>query len=194
MAKNKFHYDWVTIQHDYDSGLSQRDIIQKYKMSTKTIWLAVKEGRLQSRKPDVALTLKLAVSPRSHSIESKEKLKTAIEKRYAAGWKPKAGRCKKYNHMSPIAGNVLVDGTWELKVAQYFDAQGYTWNRNTKRFPYINLNNKPSYYTPDFWVKELGGYVEVKGYETDLDRCKWKQFSLPLLVWKLKELQDLKIL
>ena len=39
-------------------------------------------------------------------------------------------------------------------------------------------------FRPDFYVKELDGYLEVKGYETELDRCKWAQFNEGLTVWK----------
>lgn len=107
-----------------------------------------------------------------------------ILQRYEQGWMPKAGRCKKIKYVSPIAGEVMLDGTWELAVAQWLDKKGWKWNRNTIRFPYINLKGTLSYYTPDFYVQELGGYLEIKGYETDLDRCKWKQFNEPLTVWR----------
>jgi hypothetical protein len=33
--------------------------------------------------------------------------------------------------------------------------------------------------------------VEVKGYETEKDRAKWKQFPFKLLVVKKQEIQDL---
>ena len=113
-----------------------------------------------------------------------EEQRQRILKRYEQGWMPKAGRCKKIKYTSAIAGEVMLDGTWELAVAQYMDKQGWKWNRNKIRFPYTNLKGTLSHYTPDFYVEELGGYLEVKGYETELDRCKWKQFSEPLTVWK----------
>jgi hypothetical protein len=118
--------------------------------------------------------------------------KQALE-RHANGWNNKAGRCKKYSYSSPIAGDITVDGTWELAVAKWLDAQQYNWKRNTKRFQYTNLKNVTSHYTPDFWVEELNGYLEVKGYETELDRCKWQQFTENLTVWKKKDLQNLKL-
>jgi hypothetical protein len=51
-----------------------------------------------------------------------------------------------------------------------------------------------SFYVPDFWIEELQSYVEVKGYETELDRCKWSQFTENLIVWKRKELTEMQIL
>jgi hypothetical protein len=116
--------------------------------------------------------------------EFRDKHREIILKRYEDGWMPKAGRCKKIRYFSPIAGEVLLDGTWELKAAQYMDAKKWNWKRNTERFAYINLSGKISHYTPDFYVEELGGYLEVKGYETELDRCKWKQFKNNLTIWK----------
>ena len=68
------------------------------------------------------------------------------------------------------------------------------WERNKKRFKYINLNDKKSTYCPDFYIHDWNTYLEVKGYQTDLDECKWSQFKEPLLIWKRKELKDLKII
>jgi hypothetical protein len=81
---------------------------------------------------------------------------------------------------------VLLDGTWEVAVANWLDENLYTWKRNTNRFSYLNLKGNVSHYTPDFWVTEFNSYLEIKGYETSLDRCKWSQFSEPLIVWKKK--------
>lgn len=132
------------------------------------------------------------------SIEQKEahasNARIRLLARYEAGWMPKAGRCKKIQYTSPVAGIVSVDGTWELAVAKWLDSKGYNWKRNTIRFPYTNLKGTLSHYTPDFFVEELGGYLEIKGYETDLDRCKWSQFSETLTVWKKKELYENQIL
>ena len=121
-----------------------------------------------------------------HSARAREN----IIARYESGWMPKAGRCAKIQYTSPIAGTVWVDGSWELAVAKWLDNKGYMWKRNTRRFPYINLKGTLSHYTPDFFVEELGGYLEVKGYETALDRCKWSQFNETLTVWKKKELYE----
>ena len=83
---------------------------------------------------------------------------------------------------------VTLDGSWELKVAKYFDNIGIEWERNTKRFPYINLKGKDATYCPDFYLPSKDLYIEVKGYTTDLDKCKWSQFTKKLEVWTKKEL------
>ena len=126
------------------------------------------------------------------SAEHKEIMRETIQKRYANGWMPKAGRCKKIKYVSPIAGEVLLDGTWEEVTAKWLDGLKILWIRNKKRFAYINLEGNISHYTPDFYVEKLGGYLEVKGYETELDRCKWSQFKENLLVFKKKEIESIK--
>jgi hypothetical protein len=187
-------YNWSEIQKDYDTGISQRDIIKKYGMSSRTITVAVRNGNLNSRSRRDAAILDSVKNPRTHSEEFKIKQRDRIIARYEAGWMPKAGRCKKYRHVSPIAGEVYLDGTWELTVAKWLDENEYNWKRNTKRFQYTNLKGTISHYVPDFWVEELKSYVEVKGYETALDRCKWSQFQDPLVVWKRKELTEMKLI
>lgn len=118
----------------------------------------------------------------------REKLRETILERYKKGWMPKAGRCKKYRYSSPVAGNINLDGTWELEVAKWLDKNGLIWKRNTERFPYINLKGDLSYYTPDFWVNDWNSFLEVKGYETELDRCKWSQFKYNLKIWKKEDI------
>lgn len=124
-----------------------------------------------------------------------ESCRQAILKRYNEGWSPKAGRCKKIEYISPIAGKISVDGSWELRVAQYLDCINVVWFRNTKRFKYFNtLKNKESTYCPDFYIRDWNSYLEIKGYETELDKIKWNQFEHNLMIWKKEDLIRLGIL
>jgi hypothetical protein len=129
----------------------------------------------------------------SYSAESRtkhaDKARSNIQARYDKGWMPKAGRCKKIEYCSTIAGIVFLDGSWELLAAKYLDLIGVRWQRNTKRFPYINLEDKISYYTPDFYVEDWQKYLEIKGYETKLDICKWSQFNHPLIIWRQADIK-----
>lgn len=122
-----------------------------------------------------------------------------MKRRYASGWESTAGRCKKYKFESKTGYTCLVDGTWELKFANLLDKSNYKWERNIKRFPYINENLKNSTYTPDFYISDLDLYVEIKGYETEKDRCKWRDFPHKLIVlkkeeYKLFDLENLEII
>jgi hypothetical protein len=127
---------------------------------------------------------------KTHTLEYREMMSEKINKRYAEGWMPKSGRCKKLKYTSPTAGEITVDGSWELAAAKYFDSQNLIWNRNTKRFSYINKNGGISTYCPDFYIKTWDSFLEVKGYETDLDQLKWSQFPLKLIVWKKQQLKE----
>jgi len=176
--------DWENIQEQYNKGMSQRDIVKEFGISSKSIIMAVRKGILKCRNKSEAAKISHKKVQRKHSDEFKEKQRKRILERYASGWMPKAGRCKKIKYISPIAGAITVDGTWELAVAKFLDRSKWNWKRNKKRFKYINLQGKISHYTPDFYVEELGGYLEVKGYETELDRCKWSQFTKKLTIWK----------
>ncbi len=129
---------------------------------------------------------------KKHSAETKLKFSEGMKERYASGWEPVCGRAKKYKHSSPIAGNITVDGTWELSFAQMLDKVNIPWNRNRKRFDYIKPNNEESTYQPDFFVPSWNTYIEVKGYQTDLDDCKWKQFNEPLLIVKKSHIYTIK--
>lgn len=123
---------------------------------------------------------------------NKNRARESILKRYNQGWLPKSGRCKKITYESKFDGAVKLDGSWELCVAIYLDDKNINWNRNKNRFKYINLKNKESNYTPDFFIKEWDSYLEVKGYETKLDLCKWGQFKCPLIVWKKSDINKIK--
>lgn len=129
---------------------------------------------------------------KKHTAEVKLEMSNRKKALYASGWEPTCGRCKKYLHSSPIAGDVKLDGTWEVKVAEHLDKLGVVWKRNRERFSYIRPDGKSATYQPDFYVEDWCTYLEVKGYETALDRAKWEQFDKPLIVWRKKEIQNLE--
>jgi len=131
---------------------------------------------------------------KTHTVAYKVRMSDLIKSRYEDGWQPKAGRCKKIKYESSIAGSISVDGTWELATAKYLDTLGVQWIRNTKRFDYVDDVGVSRKYTPDFYVKDWSSYLEVKGYETDLDRAKWRGFPEKLIIWKERELRNLNIL
>lgn len=127
--------------------------------------------------------------PHRHTEETKILLSKIMNHRYENGWESTAGRCKKLDYESPIAGKIKVDGNWELRVAIYLDRLGVNWSRNKKRFEYFNtLKNKKSTYCPDFYVDDWSTFIEVKGYKTELDEIKWRQFSYNLEIWDKEKL------
>ncbi len=129
-----------------------------------------------------------------HTEETKELLSKLMKERYANGWESTAGRCEKLDYISPIADKIKVDGNWELRVAKYLDKIGVIWERNKKRFNYFNsITGKNATYCPDFFVKNWNCFIEVKGYKTELDDIKWKQFEYNLQIWNKQKLIELGI-
>lgn len=124
----------------------------------------------------------------------KDKRRIEMLNRYKNGWESTAGRTKKIEYHSPIAGLVKVDGSWELKVCKYFDENKINWLRNKKRFDYIDKDLKKRTYCPDFYLVDIDTYIEVKGYKTELDEYKWKFFNNKLEIWDKNILKEKNIL
>jgi len=128
------------------------------------------------------------------SDEQKKKLSRIQKERIKNGCKIGCGHAKKYWHESPIAGKVSLDGTWELRVAIFFDGSELNWRRNTKLFEYNKQDGSIGYYKPDFYVYDWGTYIEVKGWEDEDDKLKWSKFPKPLEVWNGDKLVEYGIL
>lgn len=70
-------YDWNSIQEQYNSGLSTRDLIQLHKMSSNTITKAVRRGDLITRNKSDAMHFRQKIHGPStpvHSAETREKI------------------------------------------------------------------------------------------------------------------------
>lgn len=78
-------------------------------------------------------------------------------------------------HMHIDYNGVDLHGSWELKYAQYLDANNVRWQRNKDSFSY-EFGGKIRKYTPDFYLFDTDEYIEIKGYKTEKDRAKWEQF------------------
>lgn len=149
----------------------------------KEPWNKGKKG-LQKHSEESKEKMRRKGEGREHSQETKEKMSKTRTEMYIGGWEAvSCGRSKRHKYTSPIAGRITVDGKWELAVAKHLDTLKVKWKRNTERFPYTNLKGKASTYCPDFYVFDWSCYIEVKGYRTELDECKWSQFPKKLSIW-----------
>lgn len=88
---------------------------------------------------------------------------------------------------------VKLHGMWEVAYAKYLDKNNIKWRRPTEKFQYT-LNNVKRYYTPDFYLIDENMYIEIKGYPTQKDRAKWRDFPLNLTVLFGKDLYEMKII
>lgn len=182
---------------EYSKRISKRNIITGFKKGTRSSWNKNLTKNTDERVRKISEQVKKYHNNNvfKHSEETKHKMSLLMFERYKNGWEATAGRCKKFDYISPVAGKIKVDGNWELKVAEYLDTLKVVWLRNKKRFKYFNSIKKTnSTYCPDFYVKDWDAYIEVKGYETELDRIKWSQFLSKLLIWNKVKLKELNIL
>jgi hypothetical protein len=174
-----------SLKKQYDSG---KRISHFKKLNDGSFWKGRKHTDLTKEK------LSKSLVGRIMSEDFKTKRSEEMKFRYSNGWENSAGRTKKIKYTSLIAGEVLLDGNWELKTAIYFDENKIIWRRNKKRFNYIDLNGKNRTYCPDFYLIDGNLYIEVKGYQTELDKTKWEQFSEKLEIWDKFVLKDKKII
>jgi hypothetical protein len=149
---------------------------------------AVKNGKLKMR--SISDAQKLAWKTGKQNIEIYRTPEHRKKMSKFGGLKPNAGRCKHIKY-SKKDGNIIdIQGTWELRFVKFLDDKNILWDKNKVGYKYM-FENKEHLYFPDFYLKDFNVYVEVKGYETDRDREKWKQFPFKLLIVKKQEIQDL---
>ena len=105
-------------------------------------------------------------------------------------WHYSFSKVRTYKYASKYAGEVSLMGTWELKFAMYLDDHNIEWKRPKDKFyyEYGKLKSGFGYYIPDFYIVNGEYYIEIKGYETDRDRAKWKWFPHKLKVIKGNDL------
>ena len=102
-------------------------------------------------------------------------------------------RRKRIVHVSPIAGRFVCDSSWEKIFAEWCDANSLSYERNKDSFRYFNITKKRkkiSRYYPDFKLS-AGLYVEVKGYESIVDKFKWVSFPHKLIILRRKQIEIL---
>lgn len=68
--------------------------------------------------------------------------------------------------------NIKVQGIWEYNVGIKLKELGFNIDRHSIKY------DKCRRYTPDFYIKELDCYIEVKGWMKDSDKHKYKLFYL----------------
>lgn len=101
------------------------------------------------------------------------------------------GRTKGISFVDSYNNQVILNGKWELCVAEYLNDNGIKWTKKINAFPYFWENNWHLYF-PDFLLPDLDLYIEVKGFERERDRCKWNHFPQKLIILKQKEIKEIR--
>lgn len=81
-------------------------------------------------------------------------------------------------------------GTWEYKVAEYFNNNKIDYEKEKKVFKLQDLNQT---YTPDFYLPDQDLFIEVKGRVYDVWQKKWNSFQklgLKAEIWDKKILKE----
>jgi hypothetical protein len=81
-------------------------------------------------------------------------------------------------------------GTWELLVASSLSSSNIKYTNNVTPIEY-NWNGNKHLYFPDFYLPDYDLFIEVKGYETERDYCKWNALS-NLVIIKRPEIDDIR--
>jgi hypothetical protein len=123
-----------------------------------------------------------------HTKESIEKLKLSMRK--AVINNPDSYTANNVSGRTPIIEYKGFKGTWELLTAKWLDLHNIKWTNKIKGFEYVWENSIHIYY-PDFYLSDYDKYIEVKGYERDRDRAKWKVVK-NLCVFKKDEISKIK--
>lgn len=112
---------------------------------------------------------------------------TCLMKSKNGDWHTSLAKNMHYNY-----NGIDLHGEWELKYAEYLTEQHINWIRPKNRFEYI-FEDKIHYYTPDFYLVDSSTFIEIKGYKTFKDECKWEQFprDKQLKVLRYKDLVEL---
>lgn len=85
---------------------------------------------------------------------------------------------------------IKFQGNWELQYYEYCVENGIQIERNERGFPY-EWNGVRTYY-PDFYLPQEDLFIEVKGYETERDRAKWRDFPLKLKVIRKSDIKEFR--
>lgn len=124
------------------------------------------------------------------STKEKEKERRRKLSKNAGGYRKGGGRSNGCWYESPTAGEVWLDSSYELAYAKWLDENKIKWERNTEKFGYLYEGDEKNY-IPDFYLVDEDKYIEIKGFETEKDRAKWRDFPHEIEVLKKEDLLEM---
>jgi hypothetical protein len=114
-----------------------------------------------------------------------ESMRRAVDNNPESYTSSNRGRVKQIEYKG-----IKFQGSWELEFYKYCEFNSIECVRNTEGFKYV-WQGERTYY-PDFYLPKYDTYVEVKGYKTERDEAKWKQFPKKLLIIDKKDIDNIK--
>ena len=130
-----------------------------------------------------------------HTKQTKQKMSNSANQRANRGW----SHCKYFEVFNPTTNEIVkVQGTWQLKYAEYLNQNNISWIRSRK----VNLKyrlHQDDYlhtYYPDFYLPDSDQYIEIKGRYQQEHKIKMKkviqQNNDKIIIMLFK--QDLEVL
>lgn len=179
--------DWSQAQVLIDDGMTWEDL-RLNGFTTKSLQWAVKNNKIKMRAKSEAQKLAWKNGKITASIYQTPEHRKIMSR--FGGIRARAGRCSHIKYTKTDGTVVDLQGSWEVKLAEFLDHNKIDWERNRVGYKYV-FDGKERNYFPDFFLPSFDVYVEVKGYETEKDGAKWKQFPFKLLIIKKEEIHDL---
>lgn len=132
---------------------------------------------------------------RKHSEASIIKMRAAMQKAVKDYPDSYAGGYNRYRVKAVTCSNgFVVIGKWEQTFVEFCISNNIEIQQPNTGFSY-EWNGSTRTYFPDFYLPQLDQWVEIKGYETEIDRAKWdsliKVHMKSLIVIKQKEIKNL---
>ena len=127
---------------------------------------------------------------RCHSCAMKKRFKDNPKSHPWFGYSNFSFRYFRYNQ-------IHFHSSWEANFAKWCDCSGIKWQYEPKAFE-LNINNKLTTYTPDFYLPEFDLWIEIKGYWYQDAKQKfdiWKlQYSVKYNIFDRDKLQNMSII
>lgn len=135
---------------------------------------------------------KLSKSNKGNKLNEEQRLKHKKAMKNAVLKNPESYTASNVSGRTPIIeyNGFKLKGTWELEVAKWLDKNNIKWTNKIKPFEY-KWENSTHLYFPDFYLIEFDRYIEVKGFERERDRCKWKVVK-DLIIIKKDDIKKIK--
>lgn len=181
--------NWIEIQKYYDSGVSVKEVCQKYDLNFNLMSKAVKLNYFVSRSSKDTRSIKNdkgSYLRYKHSKESISKIKKSMRLAVIEGRQktpsPYGKKMKIYKMNNSLDGTEeILHCSWEKRVAECMTRMKIKWCKPRNSFTYIHNDSEHEYF-PDFYLPEYDLYIEVKGYKTNRDLDKWKNFPKRLII------------
>lgn len=102
------------------------------------------------------------------------------------------GRTKLIECIDTYGNKTKLNGNWELLVSFLLDDLLIKWTNIIEENIIYYWEGKHRRYFPDFYLPEFDLYIEVKGYERDIDSAKWESIKGRIIIFRKKEIEIIK--